>query len=315
MKFTNDELKKVYFGAYSFKETEDGYLQSFQYTQAQMDYFEKAFDFWYDRCMATTAKTLEFTTSATKVSLEYKILWKGSEDSFEAAVDGIVTQIFYVKDLKDEGSLVFELPEGEKNVVIYLPADATVAIRNVEINASYTPAVKGEKVLWLGDSITQGYGPLRSSLTYVSVANRCLNYDIINQGIGGYVYDKKSLMKMDGYTPDKIIVSLGTNQYGTETMKDIEEYYEVLTEIYGKTPVLCITPIWRGDNMEGIPTLISFREKLTKIVEQYPHITIVDGFKLVPHLPEYYLDNLHPNGLGAEVYGRNLVEAIRKAGF
>ena len=42
---------------------------------------------------------------------------------------------------------------------------------------------------------------------------------------------------------------------------------------------------------------------------------VVDGFKLVPHLPEYFLDNLHPNALGAETYGRNLVEAIRSMGF
>ena len=33
-------------------------MQAFQYTQAQMDYFKGAFAFWYDRCMATTAKTL-----------------------------------------------------------------------------------------------------------------------------------------------------------------------------------------------------------------------------------------------------------------
>jgi len=39
---------------------------------------------------------------------------------------------------------------------------------------------------------------------------------------------------------------------------------------------------------------------------------VVDGFTLVPNLSEYYLDNLHPNGLGTETYGRNLVEAIRK---
>ena len=165
-------------------------------------------------------------------------------------------------------------------------------------------------MLWLGDSITQGYGPLRSAHTYVSVANRILNYDIINQGIGGYIYDKKSLMKMEGYTPDRIIVALGTNQYGTETMKDIEEYYEVLTDIYKDIPILCITPLWRGDNLDGIPTLISFCEKLKDIVARYKQITVVEGFKLVPHLPEYYLDNLHPNQLGSEMYGRNLAAAI-----
>ena len=40
MIMTNEELKKYYFGAYNFEETEDGYLQAFQYTKAQRDYFK-----------------------------------------------------------------------------------------------------------------------------------------------------------------------------------------------------------------------------------------------------------------------------------
>ena len=312
---TNREAQSIYFGAYSFRETEDGWLQAFQYSEAQMAYFRTGFDFWYDRCMASTAKTLEMTTAARTVSFEYRIIWEGSQDSFELAVDGLITEIRYVRDLPKEGKLTWKLPEGEKGVMIYLPADATVLIRNVEIAGPAAPAKKNEKVLWLGDSITQGFGPLRSAQTYVSVANRLLNYDIINQGIGGYVYDKGSLMKMDGYTPDKIIVALGTNQFGCETMKDVEEYYETLTGIYGETPILCISPLWRGDLPEQMPILIRFCENVKEIAGRYPSVTVVDGFTLVPHLPEYFLDNLHPNGLGAETYGRNLVEAIRKIGF
>ena len=312
---TNREAQSIYFGAYSFRETEDGWLQAFQYSEAQMAYFRTGFDFWYDRCMASTAKTLEMTTAARTVSFEYRIIWEGSQDSFELAVDGLITEIRYVRDLPKEGKLTWKLPEGEKGVVIYLPADATVLIRNVEIDGPYTPAKKNEKVLWLGDSITQGFGPLRSGQTYVSVANRLLNYDVINQGIGGYVYDKGSLMKMDGYKPDKIIVALGTNQFGCETMKDVEEYYETLTGIYGETPILCISPLWRGDLPEQMPILIRFCENVKEIAGRYPSVTVVDGFTLVPHLPEYFLDNLHPNGLGAETYGRNLVEVIRRTGF
>ena len=314
---TNRELQDIYFGAYFFEETEDGYLQAFQYSKEQMDYFRNGpFDFWYDRCMATTAKTLEMNTDATTISFEYRIIWVGSEDSFEVAVDNQITEIRYVKDLPREGKLTWKLPKGKKDVILYLPADATVLIRNFEIDGAYTPAKTNEKVLWLGDSITQGYGPLRSAETYVSVANRLLNYDIINQGIGGYVYDKKSLMKMEGYTPDKIIVALGTNQFGCETMKDVEEYYETLTGIYGtKIPILCISPLWRGDLPEQLPVLVRFCENVKKIASQYPNVTVVDGFKLVPHLPEYFLDNLHPNVVGTETYGRNLVEEIRKAKF
>ena len=316
MILTNEELKNIYFGAYEFEETGDGYLQAFQYSKEQVEYFKGAFEMWYERCTASSAKTLEFTTLATTISFDYKFIWKCSLDSFELMVDGLITDIAYVKDIADEGTITWNLSEGEKDVVIYLPVDATVLVRNFAIDADIKRTVKKEKVLWLGDSITQGYGPLRSSHTYVSVANRILNYDILNQGIGGYIYDKNSLMKMDGYTPDKIIVALGTNQYGDETMTVVEEYYERLIEIYGnEIPILCITPLWRGDSPEGIPTLIAYCEKIKKIVSQYKNIRVIEGMKLVPHLPEYFLDNLHPNCLGCEWYGRNLVKEIQKMGF
>ena len=59
----------------------------------------------------------------------------------------------------------------------------------------------------------------------------------------------------------------------------------------------------------------TYPDLVRKIAEKYDNVTIVDGFKLVPHLPEYFLDKLHPNCLGCEWYGRNLVEEIRKSGF
>ena len=36
---TNDALRQIMFGAYSFRETEDGWLQAFQYSDAQMAVF------------------------------------------------------------------------------------------------------------------------------------------------------------------------------------------------------------------------------------------------------------------------------------
>ncbi len=312
MKLSNEQLQSIYYGALYFAETEDGYLQAFQYTQSQMDYLKGAFDFWYVRSYATSAKTLELTTAATAISFAYKFIWKGSEDSIELYVNGMPEKIVYVKDLAEEGTLSFQLPEGEKEVVIYLPADATLVVRDFELNAAYAPAKKGEKVLWIGDSITQGYGPLRSAETYVSVANRMLNYDIVNQGIGGYIYDKNVMVPMEGYKPNKIIIAMGTNQFGSETMTAVEEYYESLNTVYGDTPVLCISPIWRGDCPDRYDVFVNFCENVKKIAGQYPHVTVVDGFSLVPHMPEYYLDNLHPNCLGSEIYGRNLADVIKK---
>lgn len=315
MKLTNEQLKDIYFGAYFFEETTDGYLKANQYSKEQMAYFDTAFEMWKERCDASTAKTLEFITEATEISFDYKLIWFCSKDSFDLYIDEELYAVTKLDDIKEEGRLTFNMREGKKKVTVYLPCDATAIIKNFEINDSYETVTKGSKVLWLGDSITQGYGPLRSSQSYVSVANRILDYDIINQGIGGYVYDKKSLMKMEGYNPEKIIVAMGTNQYGTESMIDIEEYYETLAGIYGNTPILCVTPLWRGDHLDEIDKLIRFCDELKKIVSKYPNIKVVDGFKLVPHFEEYYLDNLHPNKLGTEVYGRNLVREIERLGF
>ena len=313
---TNDELKQYYCGALFFEESADGYLQAFQYSKAQMEYFKGAFDFWYDRCMATTAKTIEFATAATEVSFDFKFAWRGSEDSFELWIDGLAVEIAYVHDLAEAGSIRWTMPAGAKQVVIYLPADATVLVKNFTVNGDVAPVKKGKKVLWLGDSITQGYGPLRSAHTYVSVANRLLNYDIINQGIGGYIYDKKSLMKMDGYQPEMLIVALGTNQYWTKDMTMVEEYYETLMGIYGtEIPVLVISPIWRGDHPEEYDVFLHFCEEVKRIAGKYPNVRSIDGLTLVPHRSEYYIDNLHPNCLGTEEYGRNLVEAMRNGGF
>ena len=51
MIISNDELKKIYFGAYEFEEKDD-FLKANQYSKPQMKYFEKAMDFWYERCDA-----------------------------------------------------------------------------------------------------------------------------------------------------------------------------------------------------------------------------------------------------------------------
>ena len=87
-------------------------------------------------------------------------------------------------------------------------------------------------------------------------------------------------MKMEGYVPDKIIVSLGTNQYRDKDMSPVEKFYETLIGIYGtKIPILCITPIWRGDSLEELPVLIDFGRKVEKIAGKYDNVRIIDGMK------------------------------------
>ena len=159
MILSNAELQKIYWGALRFEETEDGYLQGFQYMKDQEDYFERVSDFWFERCTASTAKTLEFKTTAEKFSFDYRIIWKGSEDSVELYVDGVVTDIRYIKDMEDEGTLAFTLPAGEKTILFYLPADATMQIKNFEIagaDGRFVPAkaeLRGSSIVLSNEEI------------------------------------------------------------------------------------------------------------------------------------------------------------------
>ena len=42
---------------------------------------------------------------------------------------------------------------------------------------------------------------------------------------------------------------------------------------------------------------------------------IVNEFKLIPPVQEYFIDGVHPNELGMELYAQNLVKEIDKIGF
>lgn len=317
MVLTNEQLKEIWRGSYAFEEMEDGYLRSYQHTAEQMAYFDRACDFWGERSRYSNGKALMFSTDATEISLEYKLLLvSASMETFEIMVDGVLIEMRDAEYIKAHDRIAFTLPAGRKDVVLYMPCDVMLAVRNVTLNGDCIPAPRGEKVLWLGDSITQGIGTPYSSCTYVNTANRLLGYDVLNQGIGGYKYDKNSLLPMEGYTPDKIVVAFGTNQYQEETaVQDMTDYYARLHELYGDTPVLCITPLWRHTDPEHTEQLRRYGEAIRAVCAAYPHIKVVDGWKLVPHLTEYFKDGLHPNALGATVYGRNLVDEIRKIGF
>ena len=317
MVLTNEQLMEIWRGSYTFEETADGYLLSYQFTKEQMDYFDRTKDFWGERCRYSNGKALCFSTNATELSFEYKLLLvSASMETFELMVDGVLLDMRDAEYAKSHSRISFTMPEGRKNVVIYMPCDVMLAIRNVTLNGDCIPAKRGEKVLWMGDSITQGIGTPYSSCTYVNTANRLLGYDVINQGIGGYRYDKGSLMPMPGYTPDKIVVAFGTNQFTEEqAVEDARAYYERLHELYGDIPVLCITPLWRTGETVYVEQLRQYGEAIRKVCAAYPNITVVDGWQLVPHLPEYFKDGLHPNALGATVYGLALVEQIRKNGF
>ncbi len=318
MKLSRNSIKKLIFGAYQFKENA-GYLEPYRFSDEQIDLYKVENDVFYKRIINSGGLTLEFKTNAESFGFDYYFPVICSWDTIDVYVNGEMTASAEVHDLAEEkgkrkGHVDFTLPEGNnKKVCVYFPCESTMFIKNLVINGSYSAVKKDKKpkVLWLGDSITQGYGSHVGSLTYVHVANRILDWDVLNQGIGGYGFFSRILTKLD-YSPDKIIVAFGTNDKLTPYFKqNVETFVKTLTEMYKDVPVLLITPIWRPD-MTGIPEA---REHITFVAGKYKNVSVVPGDNLVPNAKPFIADVVHPNSIGCEYYGTRLVKAIKEMKF
>ena len=56
---------------------------------------------------------------------------------------------------------------------------------------------------------------------------------------------------------------------------------------------------------------VAFSEIIKDVCSGYDNVSVIDGLKLMGHTKDYLHDDVHPNALGCEVYGRNLAEIIR----
>ena len=123
------------------------------------------------------------------------------------------------------------------------------------------------------------------------------------------------------FKPKKIVVAYGTNhrrRSDEENAQRITGFFEKLNELYGDLPVLVILPPYAGDLEPNFlkERFTIIKHMIEKTISAYSNIKLVSAYNMVPHLPEYYMaDMVHPNALGAEAYGSNLVKEIKRLKF
>ncbi len=315
MKLSNNTVKKLIFGAYQFKEN-NGFLEAYRFSDEQLEAHPVGNPYHY-RLLGSAGITLEFKTDADKFSFDFIVTNIAFWDSIDVFVDGEMHHSTKIEDIADKetkygkGHLEYLLPEGKgKKVCMYFPTDCTLFIKNLTINGSYSSIKKDKcpRVLWIGDSITQGYGSALGSYGYVSVVKRILGLDVLNQGIGGYGFISDILCPLEGKF-DKIFVALGTNdKLKPEFHDSVDTFFEKLAKLYPETPVNVITPLSRLD-MEGI---YEARDYIRKACEKYPLFHVIDGTVFVPPVKPYFCDHVHPNGIGSKLFGEGLADYIKK---
>ena len=64
---------------------------------------------------------------------------------------------------------------------------------------------------------------------------------------------------------------------------------------------------------EGM-TFSEHREVIRSVIEQYPEVKIIDGYEIIPHLPEFYGEttrpSVHPTDTGFLLMAPELMKRI-----
>lgn len=321
MKLSNKTIRKFFRGAIYFEE-ENGYLTPYRYSKKQLDRMnDESYDWgWRMRGKFSGTIRMELKTDAEAVSFDYRADCSHElSNTIDLYVNDVLTSVYKIGE-KLKGRVELSLPQGKKKITIYFPCESKLEIKNFTlVNGGYEAIKpKRRKLLILGDSITQGAGTEISSSAYANVLSREIDYDILAQGIGGYRFEPCDLMKIDGFEPEKIIVFLGTNYYeksceerGFFYEKSVNEYYDKLSELFGDTPVIAITPLWRNNNVD-FERLAWCTAKIKESCSKHKQITVVDGFELVPCVDECFSDKVHPNSYGATFLAQSIRKIIEK---
>ena len=274
------------------------------------------------RSLCASGICFDFVTDSAYVKVGYKVMSRARDFGyFDLYIDNIFVESIG-DDCLSDGTVKFKIPKDgckEHRVTIYLPHLSELGIIGFETeeNASVIPVKKEEKLLLcLGDSITQGMDAKYPSSPYPVQLARELNMELLNQGVGGYVYNGKSVDKDLNINPDLITVAYGTNDWNVckgrdEFSENTDNYFKALTSVYDTKITYVITPIWRFDIDNTMP-LGSFNDLVGIITEKavkYGIKNIINGIHLVPNDIKYFAGdtNVHPSDLGFMYYFKNLL--------
>ena len=262
-------------------------------------------------CMA--GFVLDFETDSPYVNFlvnQFKVL-VGIHNNTEVLVNGKS-----VIRTEEPGNLSVSLKKPGR-VTFVGPYHATMQLR-VEVADGSTVKPVAKKGLWLlhGDSITHGALAIDASNTLAARLNIKYGYDIVDQGIAGYVHDFDTLDRLDR-RPDVITTAYGINDTmalpGEEVRKNIDAYYAKMKDLFPDVPIIVVTPIF-----STLMTKHEFDDRFAYMNETYELLTkkydlpLINGRDLIPNYPYFLKDGIHPNDKGFALYAKNLCQKVEE---
>ena len=314
MFLTYEQIKKITVGAVYTENTDEG-MQFYKYLPEMITAWSARSAEFEPRVKTTTGIRLDFHTNSKHLNLEIE-----SPAKFEVYVNGLLHRF-----IKDETSLSMDIDVAygrsldDARITIYFPAHKRGKLKSLELDdgAYVRPHKFDRSILFLGDSITQGWDTQFDSLSFANKVSRHFNADSVVQGVGGACFFPEHLEKLQKDF-DWVVIAYGTNDF--DKRKEFDEFYSYmseymskLSELYGDKKMFVISPIWRRlSKPEAQERFEIYRKAIAAEAEKYGFVH-VDGALLVPPVAELYTDGLHPNDIGFSIYAENLIRIMENS--
>ena len=319
MKLSLEEIRKITDGALCVTEEADGF-HFYRCTDRQINAWKDFSEFLHKGALCTTGIRLDFVTNSKTLRFA-----ASDGNKFEVWVDGLPRKQFRADKCRESGeiptlSLCNPLGHGkdEYRVTLWLPAHTKGVLSFVELDdgATLRPYDGYKmKLLFIGDSITQGWDASYDSLSYAHRVAAYYDASFVNQGIGGAFYHENCFDTI-AFDPDVVTVAYGTNDFGRyptydEMRTHVRAHLSRIASEYAEKRIFVLTPIWR-DRRDG-KKMGTFEGACAIVAEEAASLslTVIDGLSLVPPNPEFFADGyIHPNDLGFGLYAENLIKVL-----
>lgn len=307
-------------------EQKPGGLLPRRYTKEQLEHWRSNGEVRFSRAKSTAGITLRFRTDAMNISFSYVVESScGEKMTFDLYEDDTLASSATHLTAGGKGTVSLSRILGgkEREITVYLPFTAELILHSFSLGDA-EPISRDryqKRVLWLGDSISQGMHAQHPSQTLAGIFGRKWgqSVEIVNQGVGGAGFkDIPQAFTYDQWDATDLVILLGTNDTGAWLAapeyyhQQIKDSLDHALEQFPADRIHLITPFWRTDvvkNEIGVP----FYKILDLLREESKArgIEVIEGYNSNPRNCDFFWDQrLHPNDIGFSVICENLEDKL-----
>ncbi len=226
-------------------------------------------------------------------------------------------------------SLIKNLPEGEKECLLYLPG--WCELRELLIGIDEDATIEGlkkpfrHKVIVHGSSITHGASASRPGLTYNAILTRNLGIDFVNFGFSGQCKMQPAFAEfLSTCEADAFLFDAFSNPTLKEINTRLENFVTTLVKAHpGKPLIFLQSPITYEDCLDAVKYKMrkerydAARNIMKKLTKQYKNVYYLESPNVVGEGGS--IDLTHPNDVGFDrfikAYQPKIAKILKKYGI